>query len=67
VKVKWSEEAKADTFRLHAFLAAVNKRAAALNASALIAASRKLGEYPRIGQRVDRFETREVRRIFVGN
>jgi plasmid stabilization system protein ParE len=67
VIARWSEKAQSDIVRLHAFLSLVNPKAAASVVNSMIAAPRKLSEYPRIGERLERYDPREVRRIFVGN
>jgi plasmid stabilization system protein ParE len=48
-------------------LAPVNKQAAARAVQALTAAPERLLELPRIGEKLDEFEAREVRRILVGH
>jgi plasmid stabilization system protein ParE len=66
MKIVWAEKAAADIGRLHEFLSAVAPDAAAASVSALLAAPSKLIAYPRLGERVDGFEPREVRRVIVG-
>ncbi|HEX7577956.1 MAG TPA: type II toxin-antitoxin system RelE/ParE family toxin, partial [Verrucomicrobiae bacterium] len=53
--------------RLYDFLAQVNKRAAARTVQSLTAAPIRLLEHPRIGEKLEEFEPREVRRILVGH
>ena len=53
--------------RLHEFLALVNKPAAARTVQKLTAASARLTANPRIGEKLEEFEPREVRRIIVGH
>ncbi|MEX0955736.1 MAG: type II toxin-antitoxin system RelE/ParE family toxin [Rhizobiaceae bacterium] len=65
-KVEWTGAALSDLVRLHDFLASVNPRAAAQTVQALTASPMRLVEQPRIGERLDEFEAREVRRILVG-
>ena len=67
MKLKWTSKALADLTRLHDFLAAVNPRAAARSVQSLAAAPVRLLEHPRIGERLQEFEPREVRRLLVGN
>ncbi len=67
MELKWTSRAISDLARLHSFLAPVNKRAAARTAKSLTAAPTRLLEHPRIGERLDEFGTREVRRIIVGH
>jgi plasmid stabilization system protein ParE len=64
--LKWTSKALADLARLYEFLAAANKTAAANAVQALTAAPARLVEQPRLGERLDEFKPREVRRILVG-
>jgi plasmid stabilization system protein ParE len=65
--LKWTSKALSDLARLYGFLAPVNKRAAARTVQALTAAPTRLLEHPRIGEKPEEFEPREVRRILVGH
>ena len=65
--VKWTSKALSDIERLHTFLATVNQSAAARTVQTLVAAPASLAVNPRIGERLDEFEPREVRRILVGH
>jgi plasmid stabilization system protein ParE len=67
IAVKWTSKANSDLVRLHDFLAPVNPRSAALAVRALAAAPARLVEHPRLGERLEEFNPREVRRIFVGD
>lgn len=64
--LKWTGKAQSDLTRLYAFLAPVNRQAAVRTVQALTAAPARLLEHPRIGERLEEFEPREVRRILVG-
>ena len=66
MEVIWTAKALSDLTRLHDFLAPVNRRAAAGVVQSLAAAPTRLLEHPRIGQRLEQFEPREVRRLLVG-
>ncbi|MDP2826057.1 MAG: type II toxin-antitoxin system RelE/ParE family toxin [Sulfuritalea sp.] len=66
MRLQWTGKAMSDLARLHEFLAAVNKAAAARAVQALVAAPTQLLEYPGIGERLEEFEPREVRRLLVG-
>lgn len=66
MNLKWTSKALLDLARLHEFLVPVNKPAAARVVQSLTAAPHRLLEQPRIGERLDEFEAREIRRIFVG-
>lgn len=56
-----------DLVRLHDFLAPVNSQAAARAVQSLTAASARLLEHPRMGEKLEEFEPREVRRFLVGH
>lgn len=66
MELRWTSEALSDLTRLHEFLATVNKPAAASAVRALTAACASLLMNPRIGERLEEFEPREIRRILVG-
>lgn len=65
--LKWTSKALTDLARLHEFLAPVNKQAAARAVQALAATPGRLLDTPRIGEQLDEFAPREVRRILVGH
>lgn len=67
MQLKWTSKALADLVRLHDFLAPVNRSAAARTVQSLTAAPTNLLTNPRIGEKLDEFEPREVRRILVGH
>lgn len=64
--LKWSKKAVSDIGRLYEFLAAVDKGAAIRTVQMLTAAPTKLLINPRIGEKVEEFSPREVRRFLVG-
>lgn len=64
--LKWTSKAQSDLTRLYDFLAPVNRQAAVRTVQALTAAPARLLEHPRIGERLEEFEPRDVRRILVG-
>lgn len=66
MKLKWTSKALSGLARLYEFLAPVNKSAAVSTVRSLTVAPNRLLEHPRIGERLDEFEPREVRRILVG-
>ena len=66
MELKWASKALSDLARLYEFLAPVDQRAAARTVQMLTVAPTKLLTNPRIGERLDEFEPREVRRILVG-
>jgi plasmid stabilization system protein ParE len=66
MELKWTRKALSDLARLYEFLAPVNKRAAADTVQSLSAAPTRHLEHPRLGERLEEFEPREVRRLLVG-
>ena len=67
MELQWSAKALSGVVRLHEFLLTANRGAAAEVVQALVAAASRLREHPRIGERLEGFETREIRRILVGS
>lgn len=67
MELKWTSKALSDLVRLHAFLEPVNRKAAAKVIRSLSAVPVRLVEHPRLGEKLEEFAPREVRRIFVGN
>lgn len=67
MELKWTSKALSDLARLYEFLVSVDKRAAARTVQMLTAGPTKLLTNPRIGERLDEFDPREVRRILVGH
>ena len=65
--LKWTNKSLSDLTRLYDFLASVNRPAAARIVQSLTAAPVKLIEFPRIGEVLEEFNPREVRRIIVGH
>lgn len=66
MRIEWSDEAISDLGRLYDFLADINPSAAAKLFSALTTAPERLLEHPRLGERVERYLPREVRRLIIG-
>ena len=66
MKLRWTSKALSDLERLHEFLAPVDRHAAARTVQALTAAPARLLEQPRLGEKLEEFEPREVRRILAG-
>ena len=64
--VQWTSKALSDLSRLYEFLAQVNSKAAARTVQALTDAPRRIIEQPRIGEQLDEFGDREVRRLLIG-
>lgn len=66
MELKWTSKALSDLARLYEFLVPVNRAAAARTIQSLTAAPTNLQGNPRIGERLEEFDPREVRRIFIG-
>lgn len=66
MELKWTASAQSDLARLYAFLAARNAGAAARSVRALVAAPERLRDQPRIGETLEEFAPREVRRWLIG-
>ncbi|PYC21673.1 type II toxin-antitoxin system RelE/ParE family toxin [Pseudomonas mosselii] len=65
--LKWTSKALSDIARLYEFLAAVNKPAAVRTVQQLTGAASMLLANPRIGERLEEFEPRDVRRLQIGH
>ena len=66
MEIRWADKALSDVGRLYECLAPVNQPAAASVVQALTAAPLRLLSNPRLGEKLEEFEPREVRRILVG-
>lgn len=66
-ELKWTSKALSDLSRLYEFLAPVNRLAAARTVQSLMVAPATLLANPCIGEKLDEFAPREVRRIVVGD
>lgn len=64
--LQWTSKALSDLTRLHEFLATVNGPAAARAIQALASAAASLVSTPRLGERLEEFDPREIRRLLVG-
>lgn len=67
MRIGWTGKASADLVRLHAFLAPVAPDAAARVIQVLSRTPDRLLDFPRIGEKLETYEPREVRRLFVGD
>ncbi|RQO61361.1 type II toxin-antitoxin system RelE/ParE family toxin [Pseudomonas sp. KBW05] len=67
MELKWTSKALSDIARLYEFLAVVNQPAAARTVQQLTSAPTTLLVNPRIGERLEEFEPRDVRRIQIGH
>ena len=67
MELRWMVNALSDLARLHEFLASMNKSAVARTVQSLTAAPIVLLKNRRIGEKLEEFEPREVRRILAGS
>jgi len=67
LRIKWTGQATSDLVRLHEYLRPVAPDAAARVVQQLAHAPERLLDYPRIGEKLEAYEPREVRRIIVGH
>jgi len=67
MKIHWTTKASSDLVRLHEHLKPVAPDAAARIVQQLAHAPHRLLDYPRLGEKLEAYEPREVRRIIVGN
>ena len=65
--LRWTSSAHADLVRLYEFLEPVNPGAAARVVRQLVAGVKRIPARPRLGQRLQEFESRDVRRILIGD
>lgn len=66
MKIVWTDKALQDVVRLYEFLSPVNPNAAAKIVQNLVTTAGRLVRFPRLGERLDLYDPREVRRIFAG-
>ncbi|MGN8022528.1 type II toxin-antitoxin system RelE/ParE family toxin [Phyllobacterium sp. 22229] len=66
MQIEWTLAALSDLARLYDFLEPVNPAAAARTVQSLTAAPEQLLLHPRLGEGLDEFQPREVRRILIG-
>lgn len=67
MKIQWTGKASSDLVRLHERARPVAPDAAARVIQQLARAPDRLLDYPRIGEKLEAYEPREVRRIIVGH
>ena len=67
MRIQWTGKASSDLVRLHEDLRPVAPDAAARVVQQLARAPDRLLDHPRIGEKLDTYAPREVRRIIVGN
>ena len=61
----WTDASLSDLDRIYRHLEPVNPQAAAQTTRLLVAAPRRILEFPRIGTRLREFDPREIHRIIV--
>ncbi|MBO9713675.1 type II toxin-antitoxin system RelE/ParE family toxin [Sphingomonas sp.] len=67
MRIVWTSRASSDLMRLHEHLRPIAPDAAARVVQQLARAPSRLLDYPRLGEKLEAYEPREVRRIVVGN
>ena len=67
MKIEWTEKASSDLVRLYEHLQPVAPAPAARLVQRLVHAPERLLNYPRIGEKLEAYAPRDVRRILVGN
>lgn len=67
MELMWTSKGLSDLTRLYDFLSPINKTAAVRTVQTLTATTTSLIANPRIGERLEEFEPREVRRILAGH
>ncbi|AZE76640.1 type II toxin-antitoxin system RelE/ParE family toxin [Pseudomonas synxantha] len=67
MELRWTSKALSDLARLYDFLSVVNREAAARIVQSLSQAPDALPGNPRIGERIEEFSPRDVRRLLVGH
>lgn len=67
MRIKWTGKASSDLVRLHEHPRPVAPDAAARLVQQLARAPDRLLDHPRIGEKLDAYAPREVRRIIVGH
>ena len=65
IKISWTRRAVQDLDRLHEFLKIVNPVAATKTVQSLVSAPHVLVNNPRMGERLEAFELREIRRLLI--
>jgi plasmid stabilization system protein ParE len=67
MRIRWTRKASSDLVRLHEHLRPVAPDAAARVVQQLARAPDRLLDHPRIGEKLEAYAPREVRRIMVGH
>ncbi len=67
MELKWTSKGLSDLARLYDFLAPVNKNTAAKTVQSIAKAPTSLLKHPYLGEKLEIFNPRDVRRILVGH
>jgi plasmid stabilization system protein ParE len=67
MEVKWTNKGLSDLSRLFDFLVSIYRQTAVKTLQSLTAAPVRIFEQPKIGERLEEFDPREVRRLFVAH
>lgn len=67
MKLIWYRKSIADLARLYEFLVVVNPKAAMQVIFTINKAVEKLAQHPRLGEKIEHYSSREVRRLIIGN
>lgn len=67
MKIQWTSKGSSDLVRLYEHLKPVAPEAAARVIQQLVRAPGRLLDFPRLGERLDAYDPREIRRLIVGN
>lgn len=67
MNLKWTNKADSDLKRLYEFLVIVNKPVAIGIVKKIVQKVSLLIDNPRLGEKLEQFEPREVRHLFLGN
>ncbi|MCL1079286.1 type II toxin-antitoxin system RelE/ParE family toxin [Parashewanella spongiae] len=67
MQIKWTSKSASDLSRLFEFLAYVNRNTAAKTVQTLVDAPNRLIQQPFIGERLDSFTDRDVRRLIISS
>ena len=66
MKIQWTQPALKDAARLYEFIASENPAIAAGVIEGIRAGTTRLSQFPQMGERLEKYNPRQVRRIFIG-
>lgn len=64
--LKWTQSARADLIRLHDFQMSLGNVSAKKIIQSLVSAPQTLIQFPRLGEPLEEFKPREIRRLLMG-